>query len=180
MGVNRQLKMDAPMKPAFLALSLATLFAMPMYAKADTADAHATDTAQIQQLIEQFKDAIREKNSQAMHDLFQPGGSWLQGLDQTSLAAVRAKKPGVKQFAPDNYEHFAKFIGTAPKPVEEIFDNVRIQTDGTVGTVYFDYRFLDGGKQTNHGVETWQLVHTEQGWKISAMLYSVILDDFHG
>jgi hypothetical protein len=77
---------------------------------------------------------------------------------------------------PGNYEQFAKFVSEAPKPIEETFRNLRIETDGTVGTVYFDYQFLADGKVQNHGVETWQLVHTKDGWKISAMLYSVIMD----
>jgi hypothetical protein len=167
------------MKPALFALSLAALVVVPLYANA-AADPHAEDNAQIQQLIEHFKGAIRTKDSAALRGLFQPGGSWLQGLDTASLAAVHAKEPKARQFEPGHYEQFAKFVGAAPKPIEETFDNVRIETDGTVGTVYFDYRFLEDGKQSNHGVETWQLVHTDQGWKISAMLYSVILDDMHG
>jgi hypothetical protein len=42
-----------------------------------------------------------------------------------------------------------------------------------VGIVYFDYRFIKDGKQTNHGVESWQVIRESDGWKISAMLYSV-------
>jgi hypothetical protein len=100
-------------------------------------------------------------------------------LDKTSLTKVQAKQPKAPQFSPGSYEDFAKFIGTSAKPVEETFDDVRIETDGTVGMVYFNYRFLMDGVVMNHGVETWQLVHTDDGWKISAMLYSAILDDKH-
>jgi hypothetical protein len=32
--------------------------------------------------------------------------------------------------------------------------------------------FLIDGKRNNVGSETWQLVHTGDGWKISAMAYS--------
>jgi hypothetical protein len=171
--------MSLVMKPILFTLSLAALCATSLHAKAATADPGAADRAQIQQLIEHFKAAIRGHDGDAMRGLFFPGGSWLQGLDTASLAAVRSKHAKAEQFSPGNYQQFAKFVGTAPKPIEEVFDNVRIETDGTVGTVFFDYRFLADGEQTNHGVETWQLVHTEQGWKISAMLYSVILDDIH-
>jgi hypothetical protein len=70
-------------------------------------------------------------------------------------------------------------VGSFPKAIGETFDNLRIESDGTIGSVYFDFRFLQDGKPLNRGVQTWQLVHTEDGWKISAMLYSVMLDDNH-
>lgn len=161
------------------AMILATTLATPLHANEAPLDVHAVDRVQIQQLVNRFKGAIVAKDGSAIRGMFMPGGSWLQGVDKSSLAKVRAKRSDAQQFAPGNYEQFAKFIGTAPKAVEETFDNTRIETDGIVGTVYFDYRFLAGGKLTNHGTETWQLVHTDDGWKISAMLYSVILDDFH-
>jgi len=50
---------------------------------------------------------------------------------------------------------------------------VRIDTNGTVASVWFDFDFLVDGKVTNQGSETWQLVRTDDGWKINAMLYSV-------
>lgn len=164
------------MKFILSALLLVALpLAAPLHAK--NADAHAVDRIQIQQLVERFKGAIVAKDGQAMRGMFLPGGSWLMAMDKAALAKVRLKKPDAPQFAPDNYENFAKFVGNAPKPIEETFDDVHIETDGIVGTVYFDYRFLVEGKSTNHGTETWQLVHTDDGWKISAMLYSVTLDD---
>jgi hypothetical protein len=176
---GRPPKMSPPVKPTLFALSLAVLSVTSPNANASTVDPAATDHAQIQQLIEHFKAAIRGHDGDTLRGLFFPGGSWLQGLDQASLAAVRSKDATATQFSTSHYQQFVKFVGTASQPIEEVFDNVRIDTDGTVGMVFFDYRFLEGGKQTNHGVETWQLVHTDQGWKISAMLYSVILDDIH-
>lgn len=167
------------MKFLLSVLLLTTVFSVALHANDAPADTHAADRAQIQQLIEHFKGAILAKNGSAMHDMFMPGASWLMGFDKASLAKIRIKKPEAKQFVPDNYEQFAKFVGSTTKPIEEVFDNVQIQTDGTVGVVYFDYRFLVEGKITNHGVETWQLIHTNEGWKISAMLYSVTLDDTH-
>jgi hypothetical protein len=39
--------------------------------------------------------------------------------------------------------------------------------------LYFDYVFLIDNKVSNSGVETWQLIHTAEGWKINALTYSV-------
>lgn len=167
------------MKFVLTALLLAASLVAPLRAEETASAAHTLDRGHIQQLVDRFKAAIIAKDGNAMHAMFLPGGSWLQGTDKPTLAKVRAKQPDAKQFAPGDYEKFAKFVGSAPKPIEETFDNVRIETDGIVGTVYFNYRFLIDGKPSNHGVETWQVVNTDDGWKISAMLYSVILDDNH-
>lgn len=165
------------MKYALFVLLLAASLAIPLHAGEAASGAHAADQARIQQLVERFKRAILTKDAEAMRAMFLPGGSWLQGLDEKSLAQLRAKKPAARQFAPGSYEPFAKFVGSTPKAIEETFDHVRIETDGTVGIVYFDYQFLTDGKPLNHGVETWQVVHTDDDWKISAMLYSVAMDD---
>jgi hypothetical protein len=158
-----------------MTLLVAAPLLITLQARASEPEA-GTDRMQIQQLTEQFKGAILAKDGAALRGMFLPGGSWLQGLDKASMAKLLAKHPEAKQFMPGNYEQFAKFVSEAPKPIEETFRNLRIETDGTVGTVYFDYQFLADGKVQNHGVETWQLVHTKDGWKISAMLYSVIMD----
>ncbi|PTR32982.1 hypothetical protein C8J98_104193 [Luteibacter sp. OK325] len=133
----------------------------------------------INQLVETFKAAILAKDGKKLDTLFvAESSSWFSALDQTSLEQMRAKKPDAKRFRaePDAYKGFTKFVGSTTHAIEEKFDNVRIDTDGTVGSVYFDYVFLLDGKPTNHGNETWQVVRTDDGWKINAMLYSIILD----
>ena len=60
----------------------------------------------------------------------------------------------------------------AKQPIEEQFENVRIHTDGAVAAVYFDFVFLVDGRRNNVGSESWQMVHTNDGWRISAMAYS--------
>lgn len=167
------------MKLVLSALLFAASLATSLHAAEVTADTHAADHAQIQQLVERFKGAIIAKDGDAMRAMFLSGASWLQGTDKASLAKERIKQPDAQQFTPWSHEQFAKFVSTAPTAIEETFDNVRIETDGIIGTVIFDYQFLTDHKTTNHGVETWQLVHTDEGWKISAMLYSLLPEDIH-
>jgi len=59
------------------------------------------------------------------------------------------------------------------EPRAEEFSNVKIDTDGDVASVSFDYRFLANGATTNWGREMWQLVRTERGWKIFSVVYSI-------
>jgi len=155
----------------------ATLLAAPI-AHASSPSAIAAK-AEINQLVDTFKAAVIAKDGAKLGTLFvAENSSWFSAMDSASLERTRAKKPDAKRVRaePDAYKGFTTFVGGTTHTIEETFDNVRIDTDGIVGSVYFDYVFLLDGKPTNHGNETWQVVRTDEGWKINAMLYSVILD----
>jgi ketosteroid isomerase-like protein len=150
-----------------LAVILAALFATP--ARATGADADA-----IRQVVQQFQSAIVARDGKTLGSLFvQDGGSWLSVLDDAAYAEAKARNPAVKKLIPSTWQKFADFVQHSAKPIEERFYDVRIDTNGTVASVWFDFDFLVDGKVTNRGSETWQLVRTDDGWKIQAMLYSV-------
>lgn len=129
--------------------------------------------AQVGQVVERFKAAIIARNQAALEALFvKEGGSWFEVLGEDAYRTIKAKKPDLSRVHADSYRHFAAFVGGSKQRIEEQFSNVRIQTDGAVASVYFDFVFLVDGKRNNVGSETWQLVHTGDGWKISAMAYS--------
>lgn len=132
-----------------------------------------SDQAQIEQVIARFQAAIIAHDAKGLETLFlAEGGSWFEVLGEDAFQRIKARKPDLSRVHPDSYRHFATFVGGAKQPIEEKFDNVRIHTDGAVASVYFDFVFLVDGKRSNVGSETWQLVHTNHGWKISAMAYS--------
>jgi hypothetical protein len=136
---------------------------------ADEVDAKA----QIGQLVERFQAAIIAHDKPALEGMFvADGGSWFEVLGEDASRQIKAKKPDLSRVHADNYRHFAAFIGDSKQRIEERFSDVRIHSDGAVASVYFDFVFLVDGKRNNVGSETWQLVHTGDGWKISAMAYS--------
>lgn len=98
-------------------------------------------------------------------------------MDELSYREVKVRRPELPRIQFDNFKTFCNFVGKTDKRIEEKFSNVRIDANDTVAMVYFNYVFLVDGIPTNHGDETWQLVRTEAGWKISSMLYSVTLDE---
>jgi hypothetical protein len=158
---------------AFLSAVLIALFCLAAPARAAD-QAHEADVAAINKVVEQFKAAIIAHDGKALGSLFlQDHDSWLSVADAQTWAAVKARNPDARKVLPDSWKTFANFIQTAPKPVEERFYNVRIDTNGAVASVYFDFDFLIDGQLTNRGSESWQLVRAEDGWKISSMLFSM-------
>jgi len=56
---------------------------------------------------------------------------------------------------------------------KEVFKNINITSDGNIAIVYFDYEYYKDNKKKNWGSESWQLVQTLKGWKISSVNYSI-------
>lgn len=161
--------------PALAAICLTACLAGSAHA-ADASDAtsHEADVAAIRQVVQQFQSAILAHDGQTLGSLFlQDHGSWLSVLDTPTWNAVKAKHPDAPKFMPSTWQQFANYVQTDPKPVEERFYNVRIETNGAVASVYFDFDFLADGKLNNRGSETWQMLRAEDGWKICSMLYSI-------
>lgn len=137
--------------------------------------AHATNPGDdIHRLIDGFQKAIVAKDGKALSDMFLPsGGAWVTVLSDDSYARMKAKSPNVPRYKLGNYTDFVQFVATSKVPIEERFSQVRVETDGAVASVYFDFVFLQDGKENNRGSETWHVVKTDSGWKISSMTYSV-------
>ena len=135
---------------------------------------HAADVAAINQVVEQFKAAIIARDGKTLDALFlKDHDSWLTVADDKTWAEVKPRHPKAHKVFAGSRKQFIEFVQGSPKPVEERFYNVRIDTNGAVASVWFDFDFLVDGKVTNRGSESWQMVLAEDGWKISSMLFSM-------
>lgn len=151
---------------------LAALAITPAVAAQDAAA--PADAAALRLVVQQFQSAIVARDGAALGALFLPDhNSWLTVLDDAAFAAAKARNPAAKKVSASTWQEFVAFVGSTKKPVEERFRNVHVASNGAVASVYFDFDFLVDGVVTNRGAESWQLVQTENGWKISAMLYSI-------
>lgn len=154
---------------------LALCLAGPAHAADQAADkAREADVAAIRVVVEQFKAALIAHDGKTLGSLFlQDHDSWLSVADEPTWTALKAGNPAARKVRASTWKKFAEFVQTSPQPVEERFYNVRVDTNGTVASVWFDFDFLIDGKVSNRGSESWQMVHGEEGWKISSMLYSM-------
>ncbi len=155
----------------FLALCLLLAACMQPAAATAAATAASDDpaaVAQINRIVQDFQAAIVARDGKALEAMFLGhDNSWL-----TVTSAAIKVPAGKSRLRASNYKEFADFVANSKRPVEERFYNVRVHSNGSVGMVYFDFDFLVDGKVTNKGSESWHLVLTEEGWKISSMVYS--------
>jgi hypothetical protein len=160
--------MKNPLATAMLLCVLLLSVSGPI-AHAEPAGDDAAAVAQIDTIVKAFQAAIIAKDRAALEAMFLPAdNSWL-----TVASDVIRLKPGQPRVRPSTYRQFAESVGNSKLPVEERFYNVRIHSNGSIGTVYFDFEFVEDGKVTNQGAESWHRVKSESGWKISSMVYSI-------
>lgn len=137
------------------------------------------DEAGIRRVVEDFRVSIIERDRARFLKLFLEGGvSWQSTLSDEALVRIREKNPKAVKLRVNPANNPTSFIDevVADKASsEETFDNIRIDSDGDVAAVTFDYRFLSDGKETNYGKEAWQLIRTAEGWRIVSVIWSVNL-----
>jgi hypothetical protein len=151
----------------FRLIAVALLSAI-LHLPAARAQDNAQAVAEIDAVVHAFQAAIVARDQATLEALFLPAdNSWL------TVASEARRVEGRPRVRASNYRDFARFVGTTKAKVEERFYNVRIFSNGSIGTVYFDFDFVQDDKVTNKGSESWHLVKTEQGWKISSMVFSL-------
>ncbi|MBF5041988.1 nuclear transport factor 2 family protein [Aggregicoccus sp. 17bor-14] len=166
------------MNPAVAAVCLAFALAAGPPQQARAADT-ARSRKEIEAVIETFRTAILEKDKAAFMKLFlKEDITWASVLSDTSAEMLYASRPKPELPHPSKVSArgspagFIDFVVQNPARLEETFSKVRIDTDGEVAQVWFDYTFTVGTYKQNWGKEGWQLLRTESGWKIASVVWS--------
>lgn len=168
-----------PLKSSRLALS-ALFFAAAAAAHSQSGASHATGAqdsaaakAQIRQLMADYHHAVVSHDGTRLSSMFvDQGSTWFKVLSDDAYARARAKNPSAPKVLHSNFQDFAKFVSTSHAALDPRHGKVRIFTDGTIASAYFNFVFVIDGKPENQGSETWQLIKTSDGWKIAAITYS--------
>ncbi len=137
------------------------------------------DIKKIEAVIETFRVSLITKDKPIFIDLFyNESVPWLGVASDKTIALAPPAKEGDrerKKVGDGNYTSFIDWIVSTPKAIEEKFWNIKILQDGDIGSVHFKYSFHQDQTKTNWGEEAWQLVRTEQGWKIASVIYSITI-----
>ena len=161
-----------------IALIASIVLASPLAAHAE--QNNPKDVAAIRDVVEKFRTSIIKRDKATFVALFfseKPEQVvWQFSNDDARIARFRKTKPEARKarhLPGVNYLTFIDSIVSGKNTSEEVFKDVRVDTDGEIGSVAFDYEFLSNGKQTNWGREMWQLVRTEEGWKIISVIWTI-------
>ncbi|EML7990814.1 nuclear transport factor 2 family protein [Stenotrophomonas maltophilia] len=163
-----------------LALLALLLSASPGHAGNNSPAHSPADEKAIEQVVESFRTSLINKDKPTYMGLFfsdKPEDiGWQYVSEDVRLQDIRKAKPDAikaRQIPANNFIALIDGAVASPKPKEETFSSTKIETDGDVASVSFDYSFHDDGVKTNWGKEMWQLIRTEQGWKIFSVIYSI-------
>jgi hypothetical protein len=161
---------------AAASLTIGLLLSAPHHALAQSP---ADGKQEIERIVETFRAAVVKKDTTSFMGLFlREDITWTGVYTDASVERIYARRKDPKLPRPPKYfsdspRKFIEGIASDAVALEETFSNVRIETDGDVAHVWFDYTFLVGDYKQNWGKESWQVVRTEAGWKIAAVVWSM-------
>lgn len=128
---------------------------------------------QVKKLMDTYHRAVVDHDGAQLAALFIPeGATWLNVLSDAAYARARAKSPEAAKVRVGSFKDFAAFVSSSKLSIDPRHSHLRIFSDGTIATAYFDFEFMIDGKVENRGSETWQLVKGPEGWRIAAITYS--------
>ena len=145
------------MKTLTLAFILAALISLPALAQ------KPDDKAAALSVVQKLFDEMAAANA---------AGILATGTADNQLAAVRKLKDGKIRVDAINGEAFTKFF-TKPGAVKEVMYAPKVEVDGDWAMVWGRYVFFVGEKISHCGINQFNMVRTETGWKIAGGASSI-------
>jgi uncharacterized protein (TIGR02246 family) len=126
------------------------------FAAAQRSNAQSADD-EVRAVIQQLFDAMRESDGEAVADLFMEGAS---------LQTVRSSG-GENSLSETPIDAFASSVGSSePGQLDEQIHTVSVHVDGGLATAWMDYTFYYDGSFSHCGVNTMNMIKTNNGWKV--------------
>lgn len=113
--------------------------------------------------MQTFFDTMAAKDVEGARRILQPQGRF-------HAIRVRDGKPDVRAFS--NEEYFADLQASKQKMRERIW-NPEVKVNGLIATLWAPYDFWLDGKYSHCGVDQFDFIKTEEGWKIAGGVYSI-------
>lgn len=158
------------------------IFLMLVTVRGGLANQLAND--EIEMVINNFEQAIYTKDKSRFLSLFVDGPVQIIGVvSDESMVERRARTEEINKRDNKNFVATRKWTSTPETMINriiadkssnrEVFSNIKVLTDNNIAMVYFDYEYYIDNKKMHWGSESWQLVQTLEGWKISSISYSI-------
>jgi len=113
--------------------------------------------------VQIFFDTMAAKDVDGARAILQPQGRF-------TAMRMRDSKPDVRAFS--NEEYFADLQASKQRMRERIW-NPEVSVHGLIATFRAPYDFWIDGKLSHCGIDVFNLIKTEDGWKIAGGVYTV-------
>ncbi len=143
-----------------------------------------SDDEQLHKIVKDFENSITTINRSQYFSLFYDGTvSWVgvsstNDYEKNKSKAEAEKLKGQESWSPmktypGDHVHFFDVIVSGMKDHKMIFENIKIQQDGDVASVYLDYNHYVKETKVNWGTKSLLLVKAKNGWKINSVIFSI-------
>lgn len=135
--------------PAFLLVSLAT-------------SAFAQEEKEVEKVIASLFEGMKTKNTELLQAAFHP---------EASMQTVIAGETGAK-LGSNSVQDFVNRIANTPETtqLDERILEYQIKIDGDMAAAWTPYRFYVNDNFSHCGVNSFQLIKTAEGWKITYII----------
>lgn len=153
-----------------------------------SASATEKDLQSVESVIQAFEQSIVAKDKTRFLSLFVSADAPMFGV--VSAKSMVKRRKAVAEINKRDNKNFSvtKYWTSSPQKMitrivnsnavnKEVFHNVKVSTDNEVAVVYADYEYFKGDNKLHWGTESWHLIRTLQGWKISSVNYSITFVD---
>ena len=113
--------------------------------------------------VQRLFNAMEARDSAAASAVLIPKGSYF---------SVR-EKSGEVSLGGQSHEEFAARLARDKEPIREVMRDPKVLLHGRIANLWAPYRFYRSGKLSHCGVDSFALVKTGGGWKISGFVYTV-------
>jgi hypothetical protein len=115
------------------------------------------------EVMQAFFDTMAAKDVDGARKILQPQGRF-------HAMRMRDGKPDVRAFS--NEEYFAD-LKASQRAMRERIWNPDVRIHGLIATVWAPYDFWLDGKFSHCGIDAFDLIKTEEGWKIAGGSYTI-------
>jgi hypothetical protein len=145
-------------------LLITILFAVSPFAQSASADTQpATERDAVLKAVQIFFDTMTAKDVGGAREILVPQGRF-HAMD------MRKAKLDPRSFS--NEEYFAQLQAMKEVPRERIW-NPEVRVHGRIATVWAPYDFWRDGKFSHCGIDAFDLIKTDAGWKIAGGAYTL-------
>jgi hypothetical protein len=114
-------------------------------------------------VVQAFFDTMAAKDVVRARQILIPEGRLYAVREQDGKPAIRAR----------TNEEYLKHLPEMKTRVRERMWNPEVRIQGFIATVWTPYDFWIDGKLSHCGVDAFQLIKTDQGWKIAGGSYTI-------